>query len=538
MPKFSNTAPKVKTPKSVIASVPLVEGEVQPETYEGSPGYNRDAKSELFLLAVRNMVSEDSFYESGKDRDQRFVNLIHKVAVDDPQWIARFVPYLRNTMNMRSASIVMAAEAVYALLGKDTKGANLRSIIDSAIVRADEPAEMLAYWKSRYTGTVPKPVKRGVADAIRRVYNEFSALKYDGQSREFRMADVIDLTRPAPVDDRQSNLFRWLLDRRHNRDDIKVDGLQIIEQWNILQDIPQNERRDFLKANGNVVLKNAGMTWEMLSGWIGGELTADVWEAVIPSMGYMAILRNLRNFEKAGISKDTQKFVINKLTDPEEVAKSRQFPFRFLSAYRNTESVTYAPAIEEALNLSVKNIPVLSGRSLVLSDVSGSMSWGGISAKSRVRPVEIGALFGSALALAGGDVTLVPFATTSKEVHISKGGSVLKLTEKVINETNSLGGGTNTFPAIQKHYDKHDRVVIFTDMQSFGPNRYGYYGADTAHKFVEKLPVPIYNFDLGGYKTGHMDTGKNNRYEFGGFTDQAFRMLDLLEKGKDVDWPF
>jgi hypothetical protein len=534
MPKFSNTAPKVKTPKSAITSVPLADGEVQPETYEGSPGYNRDDKSELFLLAVRNMVSEDSFYESGKDRDQRFVKLIHKVAVDDPQWIARFVPYLRNTMNMRSASIVMAAEAVYALLGKDTKGANLRSIIDSAIVRADEPAEMLAYWKSRYTGTVPKPVKRGVADATRRVYNEFSALKYDGQSREFRMADVIDLTRPAPENERQSNLFRWLLDRRHNRDDIKVEGLQVIEQWNILQAIPQSERRDVLKKNGNTILKNAGMTWEMLSGWIGGELTADIWESVIPSMGYMAILRNLRNFEKAGISKESQKFVIAKLTDPEEVAKSRQFPYRFLSAYKNTESVTYHPALEEALELSVQNIPALNGPSLVLVDLSGSMFGMSLSARSKVVPAQIGALFGAALSARTKDVTLVGYGTSSKEIRVPKGTSVLKLTETISNL--GVGHGTETFAAISKHYDKsHKRVVIFTDQQSFGPRAWG---GGSGKSVVDKLPVPIYNFDLGGYKTGHMDTGKENRYEFGGFTDQAFRMLDLLEKGKDVEWPF
>ena len=52
----------------------------------------RDAKSELFLLAVTNMVGEDTFYEASRDRDRRFVRLIRHVTAEDPAWVARFVP--------------------------------------------------------------------------------------------------------------------------------------------------------------------------------------------------------------------------------------------------------------------------------------------------------------------------------------------------------------------------------------------------------------------------------------------------------------
>lgn len=541
MVKFGNTKAKVKTPKSVIATVPLTEDEVAPVTAEGRKGGKRSAKSELYMTMIRNMVGEDNYYESGKDRDKRVRDLIKKVAAeaDGPQWLARFVPYLRDTMNMRSASIVLAAETVHALLGKELpEGVNLRSVVDSAIIRADEPAEMLGYWKSRHTGTVPKPVKRGINDAINRVYHEKNALKYDGQSREIRMADVIELTRPTPKDDTQSRLFKWLIDRRHNREDISVEGLPVIEQYTILQGIPQNERKDFL-VNGPDVFKNAGMTWEMLSGWIGGAMDAKAWETIIPSMGYMALLRNLRNFEKAGISDKSRAFVINKLTDPEEVAKSRQFPFRFFSAYVNTESLQYSAAIETALDLSTKNIPALKGKTLVLVDLSGSMN-SPISERSKVTNYQVGALFGAAMAARTGDVTLVGFGTTSAEFRVPKATSVLKLTETVTNRQRKgdLGYGTETFPSIQKHYDGHDRIVIFTDQQSFGPNRGWGGGNASAHTFVDNLPIPIYNFDLGGYKTPQFDMGKDNRYEFGGFNDSAFTMLSLLEQKVDVEWPF
>ncbi len=118
-------------------------------THEGAPAHKRDAKSELFLLAVTNLVSEPTFYESGEQRDVRFVNLIHEVTKSDPEWIQRFVPWLRNTAQMRSAAVQMAAEYVAA------GGANGRGVIASAMARADEPAEMLAYWRLSMADVYP-----------------------------------------------------------------------------------------------------------------------------------------------------------------------------------------------------------------------------------------------------------------------------------------------------------------------------------------------------------------------------------------------
>lgn len=192
-------------------------------THEGGPAYSRDVFSELFLLAVTNMVGEDTFYEAAGERDERFRDLLHAAVASDAEWVARFVPWLRGTANMRSASVVAAVEYVRA------GGAFGRRVVDSALLRADEPAEALAYFTSKYGRAVPQPIKRGVADAARRLYGERSALKYDGLSRAWRMADVLELTHVKPADDAQSALFRYLLDRRHDRTDVVVgDSLPML----------------------------------------------------------------------------------------------------------------------------------------------------------------------------------------------------------------------------------------------------------------------------------------------------------------------
>src|SRR5436190_730379 len=113
---------------------------------------------------------------------------------------------------MRSAAVVMAAEYVAA------GGRCGRSVIARALRRPDEPAELVGYWLAAHGRALPMPVKRGVADAARRLYSERAALRYDGLSRQIRMADVIELAHPAPRDEQQSALFKFLLDRRHHDD--------------------------------------------------------------------------------------------------------------------------------------------------------------------------------------------------------------------------------------------------------------------------------------------------------------------------------
>jgi hypothetical protein len=370
-------------------------------THEGGPAYAREVKSELFLLAVTNMVGEDTFYESATDRDERFRSLVHDVTAADPEWVARFVPWLRGEANMRSASMVAAVEYVRA------GGPFGRRVIDSALLRADEPAEVLAYFTSTYGRALPQPVKRGVADAAQRLYTQRAALKYDGVSRAWRMADVLDMTHVRPRDAAQSALFRYLLDRRHDRPDVVVaDSLPMLQANRALQVMPVEDRRGFVElasqdASVAALLTSAGMTWEALAGWLDGSMDRAAWEAVIPSMGYMALLRNLRNFDEAGVSDAVAEKVAAKLADSDEVARSRQFPYRFVSAYDAAPSLRWGHALEKALEVATAQVPAFAGRTLVLVDTSASMSQRAFSRRSTMTPVQAAAVFGVVMAKRG-----------------------------------------------------------------------------------------------------------------------------------------
>ncbi len=514
MVKFAKTGvrPNVHAPIKT-------KGAMKVRTHEGARAFKRDAKSELFLLAVTNMVSEQTFYEPGSKRDQRFVNLIHKVTKNDPEWVQRFVPWLRNTAQMRSAAVQMAAEYVAA------GGPNGRQVIASAMSRADEPAEMLAYWAAQYGRNYPQSVKRGTADAVQRLFTEYAGLKYDGVSRAWRMGDVIELTHPKPADDKQSDLFRYLLDRRHHPDEMSVaDTLQMVKRRVRLEATSMDERRLALRSEGAEMLAEAGATWEWLSGWLPGGMDAEAWEAVIPAMGYMALLRNLRNFDQAGISPQVEDYVKSVLTDPDAVARSRQFPYRFWSAYKNVPSLTWAPTLERALELSVSNVPKLSGRTLVLTDTSGSMTMP-VSRNSKIAHFEIAALFAAAVARKSDDLDLISFASYSERIPFRETQSVLRTIEKVESRIGRVGHGTNLGRAVRKHYAGHDRVVVFSDMQ-------------THDQLPDLAGTKVFVFNTGGYRNTPFRVGDKGHYELGGFTDATFRLMAILEDLQDADWPF
>lgn len=550
MPKFSGAGTRTAPPLAPTATT------APTGTHEGGAGFAQDAKTELYTLAVTNMVSETTFYESAGDRDDRFRRLVHQVTKQDPTWVAGFVPWLRNEANMRSAAVVVACEYVRA------GGPHGRAVVSAACQRADEPAEVIGYWTSRYGRSLPAAVKRGTADAALRLYTQRSALKYDGTGRGIRMGDVLETCHPNPhrahLDgdtegaERRSALFKHLIDRRRGRpvdhDALAAAGLNLLNDTYRLDAVPTDKRRAVLRGEQEPRLAQTGFTWERLAGWLPGGMDAEAWEAIIPQMGVMALIRNLRNFEEAKVSKTVLKQVADRISDPDEVAQSRQFPYRWWSAYKNSGTMFFGPALEQALELSTGNVPEFSGRTLVMVDTSRSMD-SPVSARSAVRLHEIAALFAAAVA-AKSQVVLCPYADTTYRAQIHT--SVLRTIQDIAGQIERVGCGTNTWPSTLKMWGEHgpfDRIVVFTDMQDHpaaadrrlaGSRTWD--GSVTNGLIVPRaarLPdVPVHVWDLRGYGKANIDTNTRGRYLFSGFSDTAFRLIGLLESGANATWPW
>ncbi|NEA67761.1 TROVE domain-containing protein [Streptomyces sp. SID12488] len=496
-------------------------------THQGGAGYARTPKAELFLLAMANMVGHHSFYEDATARDARYEQLVRTLAVSDPEWTLGLLRWLRTEAHMRTASLVGAAEFVRARLDAEAVGFS-RQAVSTVLQRADEPGELIAYWTARYGRRLPQPLKRGIADAVRRLYTGRALLKYDTASRAYRFGDVIELTHPAPDPQRpwQGGLFRYAIDRRHRPGRaLPPPGETLLAAHRELLAVPVERRHALVTARGGAErLNSAGMTWESVAGWLQGPLDAAVWEALVPSMGAMALVRNLRNLDLAGVSDRVAAEVAARISDPDEVRRSRQFPFRYLAAHRNAPSRRWEEALETALGHSLTNVPELPGRTLVLVDRSGSM-FDRPSEHTQLNRADSAAIFGTALALRAERADLVEFGTDSRHVELAPGEPVLR----VLDRFHDLGG-TNTAAALRRHYDRHDRVVVVTDEQT-GPTGWS--------NPLQTVPVriPFYTWNLAGYSPAHAPSGPH-RHTFGGLSDAAFRLIPLIEAGRDANWPW
>ncbi|MEH0529746.1 TROVE domain-containing protein [Streptomyces stelliscabiei] len=496
-------------------------------THQGGAAYARTPKMELFLLAVANMVGHHTFYEDAAARDERYEQLVRTLAVSDPEWTLGLLGWLRTEAHMRTASLVGAAEFVRARLEAGAVGFS-RQAVSVVLQRADEPGELLAYWTSRHGRGIPQPLKRGIADAARRLYTGRALLKYDTASRPYRFGDVVELTHPSPDPRRpwQGDLFKYAIDRRHHPDRaLPPSGETLLAAHRELLAVPVEERRALVTApGGDERLSAAGMTWESVAGWLQGPLDAAVWEALIPSMGAMALVRNLRNLDQAGVSDRVAAEVAARISCPDEVRRSRQFPFRYLAAHRNAPSRRWEKALETALGHSLANVPELPGRTLILVDRSGSM-FDQPSERTQLNRADSAAIFGTALAQRAARADLVEFGTDSRRVELVPGEPVLR----VLDRFHDLGG-TNTALALRRHYDRHDRVVVVTDEQA-GPSQWS--------NPLQAIPlrVPVYTWNLAGYAPAHAPSGPHH-HTFGGLSDAAFRLIPLIEAGRDSEWPW
>lgn len=538
-----NTKDNRKIPRQTAG--PLVSMPIPDTTTgNGAPGFSYENKSALFLLATNSMFGQDKFYESAKQADDRFVKLVREVAKADPAWTWEFLRWLRHSGNMRTAAVVGSVEA--ALVTKQanqfkpsTDGWELggwsRKLAKAGIGRADEVGEAVAYYFSKYPNTqIPKPIKRGLADAMADLFNEYSAMKYgNSDSKEFTPDRLLNRLHPKAKTPGQSDLFGYLVARKYGEVEIPA-SLKTLTTRQSLMNLSVDQRRRVLTAPGaDQLLKDAGMTWEQVAGWLQGPMDAAAWQAIIPNMGYFALLRNLRNFDQAGIDNRTAAYVMGKLSSEEEVKKSKIFPFRFLAAHRNVLHSRWASALSMALDASLSNIPTLPGRTLILVDTSGSMNYP-FSEHSEMKRWDAASLFGIALAKTCDNVDLYSYASGYgkwlMEYKVTKGRDVLSEVDLWQRLGYNIGGGTPTARAVQATYKGHDRVIILTDEQA----NYSTSGSVDA-------PVPkdkhFYTFNLAGYRQAHAPTGRF-RHSFGGLTDACFPLMSMIEEGTAGRWPW
>ncbi|HEV2464621.1 MAG TPA: TROVE domain-containing protein [Acidobacteriaceae bacterium] len=374
-----------------------------PRTHEGAPAKQITDEQALRRSVMACLLWENQFYEDGVEIAGRIRELVPKV---EAAKVAALAVEAREAMKLRHAPLYLVREMARHATHRGFVSETLARVIQ----RADEMAEFVAIYWADGRAPLSGQVKKGLAAAFPK-FDEYALAKYD-RAGAVRLRDVLFLSHARPRDAAQAALWKRLID-------------------------------------GELATPD---TWEVaLSG--GGDKRAS-WERLLSErkLGALALLRNLRNFKDADVSEE---LVLGALT---AMKTDRVLPFRFLAAAR------YAPQWEEALERvmfrSVEGREKLAGRTVLLVDVSGSMT-APLSGRSEMLRTD--AAYGLAVLLReiADEVSLYTFSDTLKRVPARRGFALRDALDQ-----SQPHGGTQLGAALEKIDERYDRIIVITDEQS------------------------------------------------------------------------
>lgn len=421
----------------------------------GEPSYYRngglDGKEPKFceteyLECISTMLDEDplsvTLHKSakGKSTTEVFTEAIDAALDADFEGTLKLAVELRKDYNMRlNPQVIMVRASMHPKRAEWTEKnpGKFSSYEELVMSRADEPMTQLAYFIAVNNGKkkMPTILKKACAKKLSEL-NAYNVNKY--KNAEIGMINAVRLTHAnSPVIDE-------------------------------------------LMRNGSVKVEETDKTWEQLKS------EGKSWKEILKTikLGHMALLRNLRGIFSEIDDTELCAELLKQLKDG--VLKGKQFPFRYWSAYKaieNCSDVKHKPmildALDECIDISVNNMPHLKGRTMCLSDNSGS-AWGSITSEyGTVTVAEIDNLSSVVTAMASDEGYVGKFGDTIKIVPIRKRvGAMAQTKELTSSGSSDVGGGTEGgiwefFRDAIKNKDKYDNIVIYSDMQAGTGGLYG-----------------------------------------------------------------
>lgn len=414
----------------------------RPHTYEGGPAFPHINPEQALRRSVLScFLWEKEFYEDGVSIADRIAENAAKVA---PETLAALAIEARSQFHLRHAPLLLLE-----ILTRTGKGRLIGDTIEKVIQRADEPGEFLAICKARGMKTLSKQMKVGLARAIKK-FDEYQLAKYN-RDAAFKLRDVLFLSHARPKGEDQEAVFKRL-------------------------------------ASKELVTPD---TWEVALS--GGADKRETFERLIRegNLGYLALLRNLRNMAEAGCDAS----LVREAIIARKNGAHRVLPFRYVAAARACPQ--FEPALDQALSEAISEIAPLSGKTVVLVDVSGSMD-APLSGRSDMKRIDAAAALASII---HGDLRVFTFSNNIAEVPPRRGMAGV---DAVIRS--QPHGGTYLGAAIA-HLNAHvkaDRLIVVTDEQSHDAV------PDPAARDAYMINVASYQNGVGYGRWNHVDGFSEN----------------------------
>lgn len=462
------------------------------KTYEGGDAYEKSDTGLLFDFLFGSFL-EDGFYEAAGERVRTLDKLLGNAIEDHgPEFVAKLAMFARNELGMRSVSQYAAAKL------NNQQFNYKRDFYRDFCHRPDDVSEVMAILDGKLHQKRSHALVRGFGDYLSSL-NEHKLAKYKMAGKKYNMYDLVNITHATSP---------------------SIDTLM---------------RGELGSAD----------TWENNISNASADERASKWVEMVEGgkLGYMALIRNLNNILEAAANEGldgswVDGVLVPQITDGDAIKGSLVFPYRIYTAYKNLKvrNTSVVRALDAAFFKATENMPKLDGSTAIVIDVSGSMC-NPISERSDISILEASACYAIALYMRNPDCQVICFGDRAKEVRLNRLYDPFSLIE-MVSANEGLGYGTYLGSAFDI-LDDHDRVFVFSDMQTMRGNGHWLTGDERSvtscvKEYLDKNPsTHIFSFDLGSYNSTPFNPNAANVHCMTCLNDKLFEHVDLMERGDE-----
>lgn len=549
-----------------------VDGIPRVINHMGAPAFAHKPEVELISILMNSMVQE-TYYVSSKETLDRVKELVKLV---DPLTAAKIVIYGRTEMGMRSISHVVAVELAKRISGKHWA----KDFYHALAKRPDDMMETLAYYWSVNGNDAPLPnaMHNGFKKALEEC-DAYRLAKYKMTGKDVNLIDVVKLVRPA----HNPAIANVEVDRASYIKEVEAKAASSKRrklsfnagEWSAKAAAAKKSKKPKISIHPLEALLLGILppaeTWETRLSAAGqtddaASAKEEAWESLLNTKRIppMALLRNLRNIINQ--APDMVPVACSLLKDEKYITKKLIFPFRFLSAYAEIEKLKPSgamfekegrhvndvlAALEVAVTHSVKTLPLLMGRTLILSDNSGSMHGdaGGssaVSANSKTNTAAIANLFATLYWMRADNTMVGLFGDRLERPSLDRNSGVFANYKTLSDAGGRVGGATETgiFTMFEELIEKRihvDTIVVFSDCQigtgcqwfdtgTFGRRRIG----NDFNKLFEAYRKINPNFKCFSVdlRNAGSTVFNNNVIKLFGWSEKIFDLMKHMEQDK------
>lgn len=474
---------------------------------------------ELRLISMLNTIKlEPQFYRSENQTMRELRDLIERIGLKDPYFVAQAIVYSRCLgEGMRSVNHLAAALLAPFISGKEYAKRfyglwDKKEKKGGCIYRVDDMSEIKDVYAALNKSTLSNSMKKGFA-AVLEALDTYQLAKYKDT-----VIDMANLTHPKSALSKAEIVVDG---KKMKVIDALMKGVTVsADTWEVANSEAGQEVAKAVKA-GKLTKAEAEVTL--------ANAKNDNWEAMLTEgkLGILAAIRNIRSMLKSP-RKEVVDALCKLVSNGEAIRNGKIMPYQIDYAYEvvkkefsnSADGRRIMEALLKGYEYAVPNLAeALPGRTCVMVDCSGSMNTYCTQAGQRsniaTSAAEKAGLIAATIAKAT-NADVVRFGSHAEFYSYDPNESVFSLGRKIGHD--NMGGTSipSAFELIRNAKRQYDRIILLSDNEC---NARSYWSGDWVSgaykKYVHDVANPyVYAVDLASYGTTPI-AGDRVNYYFG-----------------------